>query len=210
MTVPRPEGERKAELRGQIRARRRLRTDDERASVASALAIRLGSVPEIAALVAEPHHGVVAAYASYAAEPGTTTLRELLALSGVRVLLPVIAEDGGLDWAWDVGELAATSLSRGIPEPPGDVVGHGADGLHALECRVLLVPALAVDRHGHRLGKGGGYYDRLLDALVAHPGRAPLICAVVHDDEVLDDVPVEAFDRPVEAALTPDGFTRLR
>src|SRR5690606_19913616 len=90
---------------------------------------------------------------------------------------------------------------------------HGADGLHLLGCRVLLVPALAVDRSGNRIGKGGGYYDRLLTALAAHPDTAPLLCAVVHDDELLDadpGIPVEPFDRPVAAALPPSAFRRLR
>jgi len=204
--------ERKAVLRELIRARRRSRDEAQRAEVASGLAVRLGAVPEVAALVADPGSGCVAAYASYGTEPGTGPLRALLALAGVRVLLPVIGEDGGLDWGWDGGELATTGLSRGVPEPQGDVVGHGADGLHALGCRVVLVPALAVDRAGNRLGKGGGYYDRLLAALVAHPDTMPLLCAVIHDDELLDTdpgIPVEPFDHPADAVLTPGRFGRL-
>lgn len=210
--MPESDSDRKAELREQIRARRRERDEPARADVAARLAVRLGLVPEVARLVADPASGCVAAYASYGTEPGTGPLRELLALSGVRVLLPVIGEDGGLGWGWDAGELATTGLSRGIPEPQGDVVGHGADGLHALGCRVVLVPALAVDADGQRLGKGGGYYDRLLEALAAHPDTAPLLCAVVHDDEVLEHpttVPVEPFDRPVDAVLTPSTYRRL-
>lgn len=210
--MPESDSDRKAQLREQIRARRRARDEAARAEVAALIAVRTGAVPEVAALVADPASGCVAAYASFGTEPGTGPLRELLALAGVRVLLPVIGEDGGLDWGWDGGELATSGLSRGIPEPQGDVVGHGADGLHALGCRVVLVPALAVDAVGSRLGKGGGYYDRLLAALAAHPGSAPLLCAVVHDDEVLElpaTIPVESFDRPVDAVLTPGRFRRL-
>lgn len=215
--APRDEGDdvaaRKASLRGLMRGRRRARTEDERRDAARGLAVRVGAVPEIAELVGDPSRGVVAAYASFGTEPGTDELRALLAVSGVRVLLPVIGEDGGLDWGWDAGELATTGLSRGIPEPQGDVVGHGADGLHALGCRVVLVPALAVDTAGGRIGKGGGYYDRLLGALAAHPETAPLLCAVVHDDEVLDadpGIPSDPWDRPVDAVLTPARFLRLR
>jgi 5-formyltetrahydrofolate cyclo-ligase len=209
VTVPESDSERKAALREQIRARRRARDEAGREAVAATLAIRVGAVPQVAALVADPASGCVAAYASFGTEPGTGRLRELLALAGVRVLLPVIGEDGGLDWAWDAGELATNGRSRGIPEPQGDVVGHGADGLHALGCRVVLVPALAVDLGGNRLGKGGGYYDRLVAALGAHPETAPLLCAVVHDDEVLESpaaIPVEPFDRPVDAVLTPTTY----
>ncbi|MFN8167603.1 MAG: 5-formyltetrahydrofolate cyclo-ligase [Candidatus Nanopelagicales bacterium] len=203
----------KAALRGLVRGRRRARPDDERLAAARGLAVRVGAVPEVAALAADPSSGVVAAYASFGTEPGTDELRALLAVSGVRVLLPVIAEDGGLDWGWDHGELATTGVSLGIPEPQGDVVGHGADGLHQLGCRVVLVPALAVDLAGRRIGKGGGYYDRLIAALDAHPGTAPLLCAVVHDDEVLDadpGIPADPWDRPVDAVLTPERFLRLR
>ena len=210
--MPEQAGERKAALREEVRARRRARAGAERRAVAARLAVRVGSVPEVAALVADPASGTLAAYASFGTEPGTADLRALLAVSGVRVLLPVIGEDGALDWA--MGRRTSSrppGCSRGIPEPQGDVVGHGADGLHALGCRVVLVPALAVDRAGRRIGKGGGYYDRLLAALAAHPETAPLMCAVVHDDEVLEvdpGVPVEPFDRSVDAVLTPAAFAR--
>ncbi|MDQ3825225.1 MAG: hypothetical protein M3319_16065, partial [Actinomycetota bacterium] len=64
---------------------------------------------------------------------------------------------------------------------------------------LVLVPALAVDWHGTRLGRGGGHYDRTLP--LASPG-IPLV-AVVRDDELLASVPVQPHDVPVTAALTP-------
>ncbi|HKR52384.1 MAG TPA: 5-formyltetrahydrofolate cyclo-ligase, partial [Pseudonocardiaceae bacterium] len=64
----------------------------------------------------------------------------------------------------------------------------------------VLVPALAVDRHGARLGRGGGYYDRTLP--LAAPST-PLV-AIVRDDEVLTSLPVQPHDVPVTAALTPN------
>jgi 5-formyltetrahydrofolate cyclo-ligase len=76
-----------------------------------------------------------------------------------------------------------------------------------------LVPALAVDRRGRRLGRGGGSCDRSLARLRgARPGepgvageaaRPVLICAVVYHDEVLDEVPTDNHDQPVDAVLTP-------
>jgi 5-formyltetrahydrofolate cyclo-ligase len=65
---------------------------------------------------------------------------------------------------------------------------------------VVLVPALAVDRRGRRLGRGGGYYDRTLASL-AGPAYA-----VVYDDEVVEEVPVEPHDVAVAGALTPSGL----
>jgi 5-formyltetrahydrofolate cyclo-ligase len=64
---------------------------------------------------------------------------------------------------------------------------------------LVLVPALAVDRRGIRLGRGGGHYDRTLP--LARSGT-PLV-AIVRDDEVLASLPAEPHDFPVTAALTP-------
>ncbi|MFZ0875798.1 MAG: 5-formyltetrahydrofolate cyclo-ligase, partial [Pseudonocardiaceae bacterium] len=64
---------------------------------------------------------------------------------------------------------------------------------------LVLVPALAVDRTGVRLGRGGGHYDRTLP--LATPGT-PLV-AIVRDDEVLAALPAQPHDVPVTAALTP-------
>jgi 5-formyltetrahydrofolate cyclo-ligase len=206
-----PPAEAKAALRDQVRARRREREDRARADVEVQLAVRLGAISEIAALVSDPTSGCVAAYASYGTEPGTGRLRDLLELSGVRVVLPVIRSDGRLDFAWDTGTVGAGSVSPGIPEPVGPIAASDLGGLISLGCRVVLTPALAVDLAGNRLGKAGGYYDRLfatLDQLDA--GSRPLLVAVVHDDDVVASVPVEAHDVAVDAVLTPTRYLVLR
>jgi 5-formyltetrahydrofolate cyclo-ligase len=141
----------------------------------------------------------LAAYAGVGGEPPTRALLDRLLSAGCTVVLPVVTETE-LRWApyngWDV--LVAGSM--GLLQPAGPT--SGSDALASAE--VLLVPALAVDVHGNRLGRGKGYYDRAL-AEVA-PERA---VAVVYDDEVLDEVPVEAHDRPVGAVLTPSGLRVL-
>jgi 5-formyltetrahydrofolate cyclo-ligase len=71
-----------------------------------------------------------------------------------------------------------------------------------LDADLLVVPALAVDGRGWRLGRGGGSYDRVL-ARVA--GVVPAL-AVVDDAEVLPSVPVEPHDRPVQGYVTPSGI----
>jgi len=205
-----PPDVRKDALREQVRARRRSRPAHERADVEAQLAVRVGAVPEIAALVADPASGCVAAYASYGTEPGTGRLRDLLGLSGVRTLLPVIRADGGLDFAWDTGSVAPGAVSPSVPEPTGTPVAEGTAGLVAHGCRVVLTPALAVDMDGNRIGKAGGYYDRLfteLDSLDA--AVRPLLVAVVHDDDIVDEVPTGPHDRRVDAVLTPTRYVRL-
>jgi 5-formyltetrahydrofolate cyclo-ligase len=66
-------------------------------------------------------------------------------------------------------------------------------------CGLVLVPALAADRRGARLGRGGGYYDRTLP--LASPGT-PLV-VVLNDEELVAEVPVEPHDVRVTAALLP-------
>jgi 5-formyltetrahydrofolate cyclo-ligase len=216
-------------LREQLRARRRARTDDARATAARGLTHHAHTIPELAALLATPssrmnvpqdaleaaeapqlaHSSCIAAYASYGTEPGTAPLRSALAAAGVGVLLPVIRADGELDWAWDRDDLSAGAVSSAIPEPTGDVMGRGAPGLVALGCRVLLAPALGVDLAGHRIGKAGGFYDRLLAELDT-VGARPLVVAVVFDDDVVESIPTQAHDRAVDAILTPTRYLDLR
>jgi len=207
VTLPPSIDVRKAELREQVRARRRARSLSDRAEVDRRLAVRLGSVQQVAELVADPGSGCVTAYASYGTEPRTGRLRGLLELSGVRVLLPVIRPDGGLAFAWDTGAVGEGSISPGIPEPTTDPVAESMTDLVGLGCRVVLVPALAVDLRGNRIGKAGGYYDRLFAQLDRiDPAMHPWRVAVVHDDDVVDEIPTEPHDRGVDAILTPTRY----
>jgi 5-formyltetrahydrofolate cyclo-ligase len=66
---------------------------------------------------------------------------------------------------------------------------------------VVVVPALAVDRRGVRLGRGGGYYDRAL----VHARADAVLVALVFDDELVDELPAEEHDRLVTAVVTPSG-----
>jgi 5-formyltetrahydrofolate cyclo-ligase len=205
-----PLDDQKGAVRERLRAGRRARDEAAREETDRRLAVHLGEVPGIAGLVADPSSGCVTAYAWFGTEPRTTALRALLALSGVRVLLPVIRDDGLLDWADDSDELSEDGVSKGIPEPTGAPVGTGMAGLVAARCRVVLAPALGVDVHGNRIGKAGGYYDRLLAGLDdVEPAQRPLVVAVVHDDEVLDEIPATSHDRPVDGVLTPTGYRPL-
>jgi 5-formyltetrahydrofolate cyclo-ligase len=115
---------------------------------------------------------------------------------GARVLLPAVRPGHVLEWA--VGMDGLVQGSFGLLEPPGPFLGPTA----LADVSLMLVPALAVDGRGHRLGKGGGYYDRLLSTLA----RTVRLVAVVYDDEVLGEVPVEAHDRPVDGVLTESGL----
>jgi 5-formyltetrahydrofolate cyclo-ligase len=182
--------------------KRMLRASGQRRRAARGQAERDSAGALIAAhgLVAAGGARVVAAHVGVGNEPPTQPLVEAVLAAGARVLLPVV--DGHLlrwgdlrDWS----DLVPSSL--GLLEP---AVTTEEAGEAAAAADLLVVPALAVDRAGHRLGRGGGFYDRWL--VGAAPGR---VVAVVYDDELLDRLPHEPHDRRVDAALMPSGVVPL-
>ena len=185
----------KLTLRVRLLAARRSLTAGQRAAAAARIQ------HETLSLVRRRAPTVIAAYVPVGSEPGGPELPARLAAAlppGGRLLLPVLLPDGDLDWAGYTGELAART--RGLSEPVRPRLGVDA------VCRadLVLVPALAVDRRGIRMGRGGGSYDRALARL---PEPGPLVVALLHDGEALDEVPAEPHDRPVHAVITPThGF----
>jgi 5-formyltetrahydrofolate cyclo-ligase len=144
----------------------------------------------------------VAAYVPVGTEPGGTDLPELLATAGYQVLLPVLRPDNDLDWAPYRGRPDLSQAGRGLVEPLGSRLGMDAVD----EVDLVIVPALAVDRHGTRLGRGGGSYDR---ALARVGSRIPVL-ALLYPEELVDFVlPAEPHDRPVSAAVTSVGYFPL-
>jgi 5-formyltetrahydrofolate cyclo-ligase len=180
----------KAALRARLRAARAGRDAEDLANLGAALAEHGAGLCAGAA--------VVAAYAAIGDEPPTRVLLDRLVDAGMTVLLPMVRPDG-LSWSRYDGWQALADRG-GLLEPAGTIE---PDVLTRAE--LVLAPALAVDRTGNRLGRGGGYYDR---ALVGVPRDR--IVAVVFADEVLDVVPVDPHDVPVGAVLTPDGLVPLR
>lgn len=147
--------------------------------------------------------GTVAAYVSVGHEPCTRLLLQQLEDSGTRVLLPVLGPHLARSWGYfrGVADLAERSPGR-PPEPSGEVLPAAA----IADAEAVIVPALAVDRSGRRLGQGGGWYDRVL------PLRSTgvPVFAVVHDDElVAGPLPAQAHDVPVDVVITPDEWFLL-
>lgn len=145
----------------------------------------------------------VAAYVSVGHEPCTRLLLERLTERGVRVLLPVLGPHLSRSWAYYRG---AADLAERAPGRPPEPSGRVLPPEEVERVDALLIPALAVDRGGRRLGQGGGWYDRLL-SLRADGVR---VFAMVHDDElVAGPLPTEAHDEPVDAVITPEEWFLL-
>lgn len=185
---------RKALLRRELLASRRLLSIEDVENAAAVLAAAASALPEVAGA------RTVAAYVSVGREPGTHALLDTLRARGVRVLLPVLMPDNDLDWAAYEGAEHLVPAGRGLLEPDGVRLGPGA----VLGADVVLLPGLAVDRRGMRLGRGGGSYDRVLARLSA-AGANPALVVLLYDDEVVARVPEEPHDHPVDAVVTPAG-----
>ncbi len=190
----------KVAVRDQLLAARRRRPLSEVGEAARAMAGHLLASPEVR------RAATVAAYVSIGNEPGTTALLDLLGEAGKRVILPVLMADNDLDWAVHRGPTSLAPARRGLLEPVGPTLG--VDAIATAD--VVLVPGLAVSTAppspGTRLGRGGGSYDRAL-------ARVPVgtfTCVLLYEDELLAVVPAQAHDRPVTAAVTPDGISRFR
>ncbi|MFE3993645.1 5-formyltetrahydrofolate cyclo-ligase [Streptomyces goshikiensis] len=192
----------KALLRRELLAARRALSAEDCRTAARALSRSALALPELAGA------GTVAAYVSVGTEPGTRELLDALRAAGKRVLLPVLLPDNDLDWAAyeGPGSLAGAAHpgKMRLLEPAGPRLGPDA----VTGADAVLLPGLAVDARGMRLGRGGGSYDRVLERL-ERAGAHPALVVLLYDEEVVARVPEEPHDHPVKAVATPSGVVRF-
>jgi 5-formyltetrahydrofolate cyclo-ligase len=188
--------ERKQALRRRIAASRAALPAAGREASGRLIRDALLALPEV--LMA----GTIAAYFSIGTEPDTRGLIYALWKRGSYLLLPLLQPDGDLDWASYEGPDSLRPGPRGLLEP-----AEPPRGAHAVaSADLVIVPALAADRRGLRLGRGGGSYDRAL----ARVGQAVPVIALLYDGELLAEVPAGPHDQPVRAVAQPgQGITRL-
>lgn len=137
----------------------------------------------------------VTAFEPMRTEPPVQRLTGALLDAGVRVLVPLTLAKPRLDWA---------DLRDRERAPLGEAVLGQVD--------VALIPGLAISEAGVRLGQGGGYYDTTLPRLqeLSAPRRVPVV-VVLHDHEVVPQVPADEHDAVVDAVLGPGtGVRELR
>jgi 5-formyltetrahydrofolate cyclo-ligase len=143
----------------------------------------------------------VALYAAVPGEVPTGRIREAYLAAGVKICYPRVTGKGTIAFyphregdGWEQGPY-------GIPEPPRrrGVRPHGTG------FDLVVVPGVAFDRKGRRLGHGYGYYDRFLATLPDEAVRVGI--AFLH--QVVPEVPVDAWDVPVHTLVTEEGVIRV-
>lgn len=188
-----PPSDRKDEIRRLVLARRSRLDAGERDRRGARIAQRALALPELAGVQA------VVAYVGVRSEVPTAALMTELLARGVELRLPFVGEDGSMRAApvRSLDELAPGY--RGIPEPrarfPVDAAGADA----------IIVPGVAFDEAGGRLGYGGGFYDAFLRATAETP-RIGLAFEV----QIVGEVPTTEDDERVDVVVTEERTIRIQ
>jgi 5-formyltetrahydrofolate cyclo-ligase len=183
----------KVTLRLNARAARRSVTPEVRTAASYAIAERLLRLPEILDATA------VAVYGPSPEEADPGVLESALRDRGLRIAYPRVKDDRTLELHWvdvpDVLTLGAFGLTEPTTEAPTAALG---------DLSAIIVPAVALDPDGNRLGFGGGFYDVLLGG---HDGHPPAI-AIAYDEQLFDHVPHDERDHRVDIIVTPTRTLR--
>lgn len=185
----------KRRLRKNLRTARRSLSAASQARAADALARHAlaGSLAQARSVVG---------YIANDGELDIAPLMDRLRRGGAQILLPRCRDDGSLDLvAVRPGSRLLTTGPGGLLEPAGDPADLDAVAQPA----TLIAPAVALDRRGNRLGRGGGAYDRILPELRS---RGWSILGICHADHVVASVPTESHDVEVDEILTERGLVR--
>lgn len=146
--------------------------------------------------------GVAAIYKALGSEIDPRPLGDALVKQGWRLALPALeTEAAPLTFRlWAPGEPLAKDLS-GIASPLPSAPEVRPD--------LVLVPLIAFDRDGGRLGQGGGHYDRTLEALASSGPRPPFV-GFAYSGQRVASVPSEPHDQPLDGILTEAGYIAAR
>jgi 5-formyltetrahydrofolate cyclo-ligase len=184
----------KEELRRTAAERARSLAAEERTERAGRIAHNVWSVPEIASA------GALLVYASVPGEVPTGEIIDEARRRGIVTVFPRCVPGARDLTLHPVGsaELLVPG-SFGIPEPDPSCPALGLGAVDA-----ALIPGLAWDRDGDRLGRGAGYYDRLL----GQPGWRGFVCGLFFDVQEADRIPADPWDVRMDAVVTESGVWR--
>lgn len=184
----------KPELRAEARERLRGMDEAERVSASADIALRLWSLPEVASA------GTLLLFASLRGEVDTDLIAREAARRGLTLVYPrCLPVSRSMDMHVVAGTEELAGGSYGIREPP-----PSCPRVHVEEVDVALVPGLAWDRDGTRMGRGAGYYDRLFRRREWRGFRCGLFFAV----QEFPLLPRDAWDEPLDAVVTERELVR--
>ena len=186
--------EQRRSMRRELRERRSALSPEEQAGVSAAVGRRLA---QIAAL---ERSLVVGGYRAIRGEVDIDAALPRLHEDGAMVTIPRVSGDRMDFLPWTSASETITG-SFGIDEP------INGEPVQFSQHDVVLVPLVAFDGTGQRLGQGGGFYDRAIDAAGA---ARPLLIGVAHAFQQVRSVPVEAWDMPLDAVVTEERVHEFR
>lgn len=174
--------EEKKLMRREIRARKSMLSEDDKAAAAAMATVRIEALPEYSAA-----HTVLA----YSSMPDELPTSGIIAHASAAktVVLPVVKGDT-LELRRYEPEHMRTGY-KGILEPSDEAMAVSPSDID-----LAIIPGMAFDAQGHRLGRGGGFYDRLIPQL-----NCPLI-GIGFACQLVPEVPVEPFDLPVDIVIS--------
>jgi len=180
----------KPQLRTELRRRRAELELEFRQAAEQQISLFAQSLPQWAAA----QH--IALYCDIGNEAATGKLATTCRAQGKNLYLPVLQDNGQLQFAlWtDAEELLPNSL--GIGEPPATASRHTTS-----ELDIIFLPLVGWDRSGGRLGMGGGYYDRTLADVTG-----PLLIGLAYSIQELDRIPGDSWDIALDGVLTETGI----
>lgn len=144
-------------------------------------------------------HLTIAAFLPLESEPPILPALNYLQKRGHQILVPTVEPKRQLDWVHWTPDVEYIENSLGIREPRGErmgTVGFNAANVH-------LIPALAFETTGVRLGQGGGYYDRLLTSQVSN---SPFTFGIAFSHEIVPELPQNNWDVQLSRVLTEEGI----
>lgn len=141
---------------------------------------------------------VIASYRSYGDEPSTANLNLTILDSGKVLLLPQSDDEGGINFVKWNGDSNFLKRRGKVEEPIGPTFSGKID--------LLIIPSLAADLNGSRLGQGGGAYDRALSKL---DSRAITVMTLLNEGELFEKIPTQAHDAKINVILFPNRLIRI-
>jgi 5-formyltetrahydrofolate cyclo-ligase len=182
---------RKTELRGQSLAARNSLLPAERAEKSLALPAHGAGAIELQV------GAIVSGFLPIRSEVDLHPLMASLRHRGARVCVPVVLDKETIVFREMTAETELVPGAFGTSGP-----GPEAD---ELEPEIMLVPLAAFDARGHRIGYGGGYYDRAIHRL-REKGLNPRLIGIAFDCQEVASVPEEPHDMKLDAVLTESGY----